>query len=140
MISKWDQYFIDIALRTSELSYAKKLKVGAVAVRDKRIILCGFNGTPENDDNECETIENGKLITKPSVLHAEENLIVYAAKTGISLNNTTLYITHSPCNICSRLIYGSGIKKIIYKDLYRDTSGIEFLRQQNILIECMENL
>ena len=135
MSSRWDNYFMDVALRTSELSYAKKLKVGSVAVKENRIILCGFNGTPEKDDNECEIIENGELKTKSNVLHSEENLIVFAAKLGIPLNGTTIYITHSPCLNCSRLIYGAGISRMVYRNFYRDLSGIEFLKSRNILIE-----
>ncbi len=133
--TKWDKYFIDVANRTAELSHAKKLQVGAVAVRDKRIILCGFNGTPPGDDNNCEDIIDGNLITKSSVLHAEENLIVFSAKLGISLKNSHIYITHNPCSICSRLIYGAGIKRVVYKNFYKDDLGIQFLKSRNILIE-----
>jgi len=131
---RWDNYFIDVADRTARLSYAKKLQVGAVAVRDNRIILCGFNGTPSGDDNNCEDIIDNMLTTKPSVLHAEENLIVFAANLGISLKGCNMYITHNPCSICSRLIYGAGITKVIYKDFYRDTSGLDFLKSRNVLI------
>ena len=133
--TKWDKYFIDVANRTAELSHAKKLQVGAVAVRDKRIILCGFNGTPPGDDNTCEDIINGNLITKNSVLHAEENLIIFSAKLGISLENSHIYITHNPCSICSRLIYGAGIKRVVYETFYKNDLGIQFLKSRNILIE-----
>ncbi len=134
MNSKWDIYFMDVATRTSQLSYAKKLQVGAIAVKQNRIILCGFNGTPAGDDNNCEDIIDNELRTKPNVLHAEENLILFAANYGISLNNATIYITHSPCSNCSRLIYGSGITRVVYKDVYRDSSGLNFLEARKIII------
>ncbi|MBP9759553.1 CMP deaminase, partial [Candidatus Dojkabacteria bacterium] len=76
-----------------------------------------------------------ELKTKSDVLHSEENLILFAAKLGISLNKSTLYISHSPCLNCSRLIYGAGIVRVVYKNLYRDNSGIEFLKNQNILVD-----
>lgn len=126
---------MDVAIRTSQMSYAKRLQVGSVAVKERRIILCGFNGTPEGDDNSCENLVNGQLITKNNVLHSEENLILFAAKCGISLRDSTIYITHVPCLNCSRLIYGSGITRIVYKDLYRDLSGIDFLNSRGILVD-----
>jgi len=134
MNNRWDNYFLDVALRTSELSYAERLKVGAVAVKENRIILCGFNGTPAGDDNTCEHLVNGQLKTKPNVLHAEENLILFASKHGISLNNSTIFITHLPCPNCSRLIYGAGINRVVYKHVYRDLSGIDFLKARNIVV------
>ncbi len=134
-MNRWDDYFLDVALRTAQMSYAKRLQVGSVAVKERRIILCGFNGTPAGSDNNCEYILNGELKTKSDVLHSEENLILFAAKLGISLNKSTLYISHSPCLNCSRLIYGAGIVRVVYKNLYRDNSGIEFLKNQNILVD-----
>lgn len=134
MNCRWDQYFMDVAIRTSQLSYAKKLQVGSVAVKQHRIILCGFNGTPAGDDNNCEDIIDGELRTKSNVLHSEENLILFAANHGISLNNATIYITHAPCPNCSRLIYGSGINRVVYKNVYRDSSGLEFLKARNIVV------
>lgn len=131
MKQKFKEYFMNVAQLTANLSYAERLKVGAVLVRDKRILLCGYNGTPPGSDNQLE--QDG--ITKPDVSHAEENLIIYAAKNGISLKDTELFITHSPCPTCSRLIYGSGIKKIYYRECYRDKSGLDFLRKLGIKLE-----
>lgn len=131
MMNKWDDYFIQVAQATAQLSYAKRLKVGAVATRHNRIILCGYNGTPEGWDNCCEDEHNKTL---PSVLHAEENLIVYAAKQGISLDQASLYITHSPCIQCAKLIYGAGIKKIEYITEYRSSEGIQFLKDCSVQV------
>lgn len=137
MNNKWDDYFMDVALRTSQLSYAKRLQVGSVAVKHNRIILCGFNGTPAGDDNNCEHLINGELKTKPNVLHSEENLILFAANHGISLNGSAIYITHAPCLNCSRLIYGSGIIRVVYKNVYRDSAGLDFLQTRKIVIDIM---
>lgn len=128
-MNKWTKYFLTVAKETALLSYANRLKVGAIAVRDKRIILCGYNGTPEGFSNECED-ENNK--TRDEVLHAEENLILYAAKSGITLNGSQLFITHSPCIDCSKLIYGAGIIQINFIDHYRSDTGIIFLEKMGI--------
>lgn len=122
-MSRWEDYFMDLAQRTSELSYATRLKVGSVAVRDKRPILTGFNGTPEGHSNCCE--KDGHTIQ--SVLHAEENLILFAAKNGIRLNGCTIYVTHAPCLNCARMIYGAGIVEVVYNENYRSSEGLEFL-------------
>jgi len=135
MSSRWDDYFMDVAVRTAELSYAKRTKVGSIAVKERRIILCGYNGTPPGDDNSCEELVDGELVTKPAVLHAEENLIIFSSKYGISLNGAEMYSTHDPCLVCSRLIFGSGIRRVAYRYTYRDLSGIDFLKSRNVLIE-----
>lgn len=128
-MSKWHNYFFDTALRTSELSHAQRLKVGAVAVRDRRIICCGYNGTPQGFNNQCEDNTNS---TKMEVMHAEENLIVYCARKGIPIEGCSLYITHSPCIYCSRLILGSGFIEVFYKENFRSDDGLIFLRNANI--------
>lgn len=128
-MDKWSRYFIDVAIRTAQLSHCQRLQVGAVAVKDKRIICVGFNGTPEHTDNCCELTDG---TTSPNVLHAEENLILYAAKNGIQLKNTTLYITHAPCINCARMAYGAGFDKIFFGVYYRDLSGIEFLENNGV--------
>ena len=129
MLDKWTHYFFSVAKLTANLSSANRLKVGAVLVRDKRILLCGYNGTPSGMNNNCEDENND---TRKEVLHAEENLILYAAKCGISLNNSTLFITHSPCMSCAKLIYGAGIRTIFYLEDYRTNDGLEFLRSVGI--------
>jgi len=128
---KWLEYFMAVSFETANLSYAQRLKVGCVAVKEKRIILCGFNGTPPGMNNVCEDSE-GK--TLPFVIHAEENLILFSAKTGISLKDSSIFITHSPCPSCSRMILGSGISEVYFKHSYRDLSGLDFLRGNGIKI------
>ena len=116
--------FINIAEEVAKASYCKKYKVGAVIVKDDRIISIGYNGTPTNSINNC-CEENGK--TKDDVIHAEMNAILFAAKNGISTNGCTLYVTLSPCKDCAKNIIQAGIKKVIYKDEYKDTTGIKIL-------------
>ena len=115
----------------ASLSYAKRLKVGAIAVRENRIVCVGRNGTPPGTDNNCETEDNH---TKPEVVHAEANLICWAARKGISLENASLVITHSPCMECSKLVLTSGIKEVFYHEEYRDLSGVEFLKNNNVKV------
>jgi len=156
--ARYNEYFMDGAYSAARMSYAKKLQVGTVATRNNRIILDGFNGMPPGMDNTCEDIEympvnnrdalekwpnetGGKrwrYITKDDVMHSEENLVLYAAKTGISLDGTTMYCTHAPCINCARMIYGSGVKKLYYAQLYRSIAGIKFLTAHKVLVEQYE--
>ena len=124
-MNKLDKVFINIAKETSTLSHCVRSKVGAVLVKDGNIISFGYNGTPSGMDNSCE--END--VTFPHVIHAECNAILKAAKTGNSVDSSTLYLTLSPCLDCSKLILQSGIKKVVYLNVYRNTQGIDFLSQ-----------
>lgn len=129
---RWDDYFMDLAIRSAQMSYCTRLKVGTVAVKDRRPILSGWNGTSPGEDNCCEEWwedgDNGSgWRTKSSVNHAERNLIEWAARKGISLDGATLYITHAPCIECAKSIRNAGIVEIVWKDVYRSTEGIEHL-------------
>lgn len=108
------------------LSSAKRLQVGAIVVKDNRIISIGYNGTPSGWDNCCED-ENNK--TKPEVIHAEANAVAKLAKSHESGENSEMYVTHAPCIECAKLIYSSGITKVYYRNEYRSTNGIEFLKK-----------
>lgn len=130
MNPKWHRYFFSVVDLTAKLSVATRLKVGCVLVRDKRIILCGYNGMPAGSENESCEDDFGR--TRNEVLHAEENAILYAAKKGISLQDSTLYISYSPCIHCSRMIYGAGIKEMFYRENYRLSEGLDFLEQMSI--------
>jgi dCMP deaminase len=123
--NKLDTVFINTAKQISTLSHCVRSKVGAVIVKDGNIISFGYNGTPSGMNNSCE--END--ITFPHVIHAECNAILKAAKTGNSVDSSTLYLTLSPCLDCSKLILQSGIKKVVYLNVYRNTQGIDFLSQ-----------
>ena len=131
---------VDIAhIRTasiySELSKAKRLKVGAVITRDNRIISIGYNGTPSGFDNNCEDYINGELVTRKEVCHAEMNAIMFAAKNGVPTNGRSIYTTHAPCFECSKMIIQSGIKNVFYENDYRDDSGIKMIKKANILVK-----
>jgi dCMP deaminase len=120
-----DRVFINIAKETSTLSHCVRSKVGAVLVKDGNIISFGYNGTPAGMDNTCEKDD----VTLPHVIHAEVNAVLKAAKCGNSVDGSTLYLTLSPCLDCSKLILQSGIKRVVYLNVYRNTQGIDFLSQ-----------
>jgi dCMP deaminase len=121
-LQAWDALFMRFASDVANMSYAKRLKVGAVAVRDKRVIAIGYNGTPSGEDKCCEEVINGALVTKSNVVHAEANLIKYAKTHNIDLVGCTLYITHSPCQNCGHLVMDAQFVEVIYGKPYRDTT------------------
>lgn len=136
MKAKWIDAYMDVAQRFAELSSAKRLQVGSVVVKDHRIISIGYNGTPAGWTNVCEIEDRaGGLITKQDVIHAEANAVSKLARDGESGLGATLFCTHAPCIHCAKLIYGAGIKKVFYRDIYRDTFGVEFLEQCGIEVE-----
>lgn len=140
MKEKFIKLYMDWAKRVSELSYAKRLQVGAVIVKDDSVISYGYNGTPAGWDNNCENeiwnAQDGssELKTKPEVLHAESNAIAKLARSNSSGLGADIFITHSPCLECAKLIYQSGIKTIYYKENYRDIKGIEFLEKSGVKV------
>lgn len=120
----------------AELSSAQRLHVGAIVVKDDRIISIGYNGMPAGWSNICEDVlEDGTLKTKPEVLHAETNAIAKLARSNESGDGASIFITHAPCIECAKLIYQSGIKQVYFKEKYRDESGIKFLRESGVEIE-----
>jgi dCMP deaminase len=129
---KLDQKYLDIAKSWSELSKAKRMKVGCIVVRDNQIISDGYNGTPSGFDNSCEDEE---FLTKPEVLHAESNALMKLAVGTQSSKNATVYITLSPCFECSKLIIQAQVKRVVFSELYRLNSGIELLRKAGIAVD-----
>lgn len=121
-----------VAETYASLSSAKRLQVGAIVVKDNRVISIGYNGMPSGWDNICED-ENYK--TKPEVLHAETNAIAKLARSNESGLDATMFITHAPCIDCAKLIYQSGISKIYYRHTYRETTGVDFLTKGGIEVE-----
>ena len=134
-MDKYDKSYMEMASVWARNSYCKRLQVGALIVRDKMIISDGYNGTPSGFENICED-ENG--VTKPYVLHAEANAITKVAKSGNSSEGSTLYVTASPCLECSKLIIQSGIRRVVFRDSYRLTDGIDLLRRAGIEVEQLE--
>lgn len=135
--NKYDKAYLRIAAEWSKLSYCKRKQVGAIIVRDRMIISDGYNGTPSGFENCCEDHEG---LTQWYVLHAEANAILKVARSTQSCDNATLYITLSPCKDCSKLIHQSGIKRVVYQNGYRDTSGIDFLEKAGIEVSQIEDL
>lgn len=134
MINKYDETMLATAKLFGELSYCTKAKVGAVIAKDGRILATGYNGTVSGHDNCCEIEIDGVLKTSPFTVHAEQNVISYCAKNGIPTDGATMYITLSPCQLCAKLIVQAGIKRVVFLDLYKDTSGLKFLKDCNIEI------
>jgi len=161
MKPKLKQAYMDTAARFAELSHARRLKVGAIVVKDDRIISIGYNGMPADWENNCEykdydlsrdydgnyfpdsekeyplQDEHGRyrLKTRPEVLHAETNAIAKLARSGESGLDSDLFVTHSPCLDCAKLIYQSGIRRVWYRDSYRDSAGIGFLKLSGVKVE-----
>ena len=122
----------------AELSSARRLHVGAIVVKDDRIISIGYNGMPAGWSNVCEDVtEEGTLKTKAEVLHAETNAIAKLARSNESGDGASLFVTHSPCMECAKLIYQAGIKKVYYGKDYRDDAGVKFLERSGITTEHM---
>ncbi|MBO7604116.1 MAG: dCMP deaminase family protein [Bacteroidales bacterium] len=133
-MSKFDHRYLEMAEIWAKNSYCKRRQVGALLVKNNMIISDGYNGTPSGFENVCE--ENG--VTKPYVLHAEANAISKVAKSGNSSEGATLYVTASPCIECAKLIIQSGIKRVVYKDEYRLTDGIDLLARAGIEVEKID--
>ena len=168
MKQKLKRAYMKTAEIFAELSHARRLHVGAIVVKDDRIISIGYNGMPAGWDNNCENVEwcsaggwlsaeeiveswpyegtyldadgnemqgRYRLKTKPEVLHDETNAIAKLAKSNDSGMGATMFITHAPCLDCAKLIYQSGISSVLYRNTYRDTSGIMFLEKSGIIVE-----
>jgi dCMP deaminase len=134
---KYDIAYLKMALEWSKLSYCKRRQVGALIVKDRMIISDGYNGTPTGFENICEDDEN---YTKWYVLHAEANAIMKVSASTQSSKGATLYITLSPCRECSKLIFQSGIKRLVYNKEYKDTFGVDFLKKSGIDITHIQNI
>ena len=154
MKTKYIQSYMATAEIFAEQSSARRLHVGAVIVKDDRIISIGYNGMPTGWDNNCEDkiyCDDGdwkeqtdklhdewvtyKLKTKPEVLHAETNAIAKLAKSTESGDGATMFITHAPCVDCAKLVYQSGISSVYYRNSYRDENGIQFLEKAGVKVE-----
>lgn len=135
--TKYDVAYLKMALEWAKLSYCKRRQVGALIVKDRMIISDGYNGTPTGFENICEDDDN---YTKWYVLHAEANAILKVAASTQSTKGATLYVTLSPCTECSKLIFQSGIKRVVYHEQYKDRSGLDFLVKGGVEILQIKNL
>ena len=135
---KYDKAYLRMALEWAKLSYCKRKKVGAIIVKENMIISDGYNGTPSGFDNECEDQDGN---TFWYVLHAEANAILKTARSNHNCNGATLYLTLSPCKECSKLAHQAGIKRLVYIDKYKDTSGLLFLKEAGVeLVQIGQDL
>jgi dCMP deaminase len=159
MKQEWIEAYMDTAERFAQLSHARRLKVGAVVVKDNRIISIGYNGTPSGWENNCEDelytyddrdIGDGNwtfdpvtkkwttLKTKPEVMHAEANAVIKLAKSNESGEGSYLFCTHAPCIECAKLIYGAGIKAVYFRGKYKNDLGVEFLRKSGVQVSTTD--
>ena len=144
---KLKEAYMKTAETFAELSHARRLHVGAIIVKDDRIISIGYNGMPAGWDNNCEyeILEDNSddepeivLKTRPEVLHAETNALAKLAKSTESGADATMFITHAPCLDCAKLIYQSGINSVFFRTAYRSQDGIQFLKASGVRVEQME--
>lgn len=160
---RYDNLFMDIAIRSSKMSYCKRAQVGSVIVKDNRVVVNAWNGTVSGADNcceeetlrcqECDTrfdeddfnghyqcphcnnrVSKGTK-TKNNVVHAEANCLIFAAKNGIKTEGCTMYVTLSPCIECAKLIVQGGIKRVVYNSDYKKSEGIAFLDNNGVETE-----
>ncbi len=129
-----DYLYMRMARVWAENSYCIRRQVGALMVKEQRIISDGYNGTPSGFENVCEDENN---VSKPYVLHAEANAISKVARSHNSSDGATLYVTASPCIECAKLIIQAGIQRVVYGELYRLTDGIDLLRRAGIAVEYL---
>jgi dCMP deaminase len=138
MKPKFIQAYMEVAKIFANLSTAKRLHVGAIIVKDDRIISIGYNGMPAGWDNNCEyEIEDNDVVylkSRKEVLHAESNCIAKLARSSESGEGASIFITHAPCLDCAKLIYQSGIKEVYYREDYRSFEGLEFLEKSKITV------
>lgn len=135
-----DETYMGTALLHARLSKAKRAQVGAVLVTSQGVTLTGYNGTPVGLSNECEVFktvhDSGPVyVTKPEVIHAELNCILKAAREGVSCIGATMYVTLSPCVPCAAMMIQAGVKRLVYKDSYRDQGGTDLLQRAGIVVE-----
>jgi len=144
---RYDDFYFDLAERVAKMSYARRLQVGSVLVKNGNIISFGWNGMPAGFENECEeiipehhdvesrTITPEMLVTKPFVIHSEINCLLKVARSHDSCLDATMYITHAPCVECSKAILQAGVAKVRYAAEYRRTDGIDLLRRAGVVVE-----
>ena len=142
MKEKFRDAYMKTAEIFAELSTARRLHVGAIIVKDDRIISIGYNGMPSGWDNNCENEvvifpKMLELKTKPEVLHAETNAIAKLARSNESGLGSTMFVTHAPCLDCAKLVYQSGINTVYYRNSYRDEIGIQFLQKAGVTVEII---
>jgi dCMP deaminase len=145
-MNKWDDRFMQMAhlVATWSSCFQENRKIGAVIVKNKRVMTTGYNGAPAGiktcrERQEClrkkRHIHSGTMQEICYAIHAEQNAIIQAAKLGISIDGSTLYCTHQPCSVCAKMIVNSGIKRVVFESGYPDDFSLEFFKQSGVLLE-----
>lgn len=146
MFTKWDHRFMEMAQLVSTWAscYQEERKVGAVIVKDKRVMTTGYNGAPAGVST---CVERGECLRKklgiPSgtrhemcyAVHAEQNAIIQAAKLGVSIDGATLYCTHQPCSVCAKMIINAGIRRVVYQEGYPDSFSLDIFKEAKVQLE-----
>ncbi len=132
---RYDRAYMRMAQEWAQLSHCTRKQVGALIVKEGMIISDGYNGTPTGFPNDCEDTSG---ITHWYVLHAEANAIMKVARSTNNARGATLYLTHSPCRECSKLILQAGIKRLVYLDAYKDPAGLELLAEGDVLVHQLK--
>lgn len=146
MKPKFIPMYMSIAETVAKQSSAKRLQVGAIIVKEDRVISLGYNGMPAGWTNVCEEVieqheDGGQLTrTKDEVIHAEANAIAKLARSTEAGEGSEMFLTHAPCIQCAKQIFTAGIKKVYYRNTYRDTSGLDFLGKCGVDIEKIDNI
>ena len=134
-----DKVYMSCAENIATLSHAVRKKVGCVLVTPDNVMLSSYNGTPSGWDNCCEDVHETEpfeyLVTKNTVIHAELNAILHAARQGVSVKGSTIYVSLAPCSVCSAMIAQASIKRVVYAEEYRDMSGVTLLKEHGIIVE-----
>ena len=150
-MNKWDKRFMELTEQVATWSscFKEDRQVGAVIVKNKRILSTGYNGAPEGvqscrEKGECVRLKNdipsGTTLEMCYSVHAEQNAIVSAARLGVSLEGATLFCTHQPCTICAKMIVNAGIKRVVYKEGYPDPFAVELLHEANVQLDRYDEL
>ena len=148
-MEKWDKRFMELTVQVGTWSSCFRRKVGAVIVRDKRVMTTGYNGAPAGiasciERGECLreklNIPSGTRAELCYGVHAEQNAIIQAAKLGVSIDGATLYCTHQPCVICAKIIINSGIRRVVYKEGYPDDFSVKLFNEANVRLQKFSEL
>ena len=148
-MNKWDKRFMELTelVATWSSCYQVNRHVGAIIVKDKRVMATGYNGAPAGiqsceEKGECLrrklNIESGTKHELCFAVHAEQNAVIQAARSGINTNGSTLYCTHQPCVICAKIIINAGIRRVVYKHGYPDEFSLQLFNEAGVLVEKYE--
>ena len=147
MFDKWDRRFMEMANLVGTWASCNRRQIGAIIVKDKRVLTTGYNGAPAGvktcvEKGECPRqkmgIPSGQRHELCYAVHAEQNAIIQAAKLGVSIDGATLYCTHQPCVMCAKMIVNSGIVRVVYQEGYPDEFAVEILKEGGVLLERYE--